>query len=72
MQKRIHKQPILFFALTVLAVGSGIALRVNSCRFFEFKSEQLMALLNGLDLPAKYFFLTHGMVSSVGFPNGPG
>lgn len=72
MKKPIHKPQMLFFALTALAVGFGIALRLNGCRFFEFKSEQLMALLNGLDLPAKYFFLTHGMVSSVGFPNGPG
>ena len=66
MKKPIHKPSMLLFALTALAVGAGIALRLNGCRFFEFKSEQLMALLNGLDLPAKYFLLTHGMVSSDG------
>ena len=49
----------------------GILLRFYSLGFFEFKSEQAMIMLNGMAMPSQWFLINHGMVSSVGFPNGP-
>ncbi len=49
----------------------GLLLRFYSLDFFEFKSEQAMIMLNGMEMPEKWFLITHGMISSVGVPNGP-
>ena len=59
--------------LAVCAGGSlALLLRGYNYLFFEFKEEQAKILLNGLKLARDGFFLTHGMESTVGFPNGPG
>lgn len=56
------------------AVGIALALALHAYNFcfFEFKEEQAMILLNGWRLSEEGLFLTHGMESTVGFPNGPG
>lgn len=58
--------------IALLGIALAALLRGSELGCFEFRFEQAMAVLNGLDMPGKYFLINHGMVSSVGFPNGPG
>jgi len=55
--------------LAILALG--IFLRAFRLDTFEFKLDELEAIMNGLSVPAHHWWIEHGAVSSVGVPFGP-
>jgi hypothetical protein len=57
---------------TILICIAGLALRIYSLDFFEFKMDQARAVLSGDFVLAEKFSITHGMMTTVGIPNPPG
>ena len=49
----------------------GIFLRAFRLDTFEFKGDELTAIMEGLSAPAQHWWIEHGMQSSVGIPNAP-
>jgi hypothetical protein len=49
----------------------GIFLRAFRLDTFEFKGDELEAIMEGLSVPAHHWWMEHGVQSSVGIPNAP-
>lgn len=67
MKKGFNKAVIILAAIFILA----FALRIYHLSFFEFKSDQLHAILAGNDTRRAHFLITHGVASGVGVNNPP-
>ena len=61
----------VLIALLILALGAGAFLRLLFPSDVEFKADELLGLLVGVEWLQSPCIATHGMVSSVGIPNPP-
>ena len=67
MKLRFNKTVLILTIIFILA----FALRIYHLSLFEFKSDQLDAILKGNDARRAHFLITHGMASGVGVNNPP-